>query len=107
MASWCDGGYLFLECELDRIVDGFGDNALIVGRVVAARAEEATVRGDDREDDRVIHEAPLLAYLNPGRFAVVKESHSFPLPGRHEEVTRWRNLTATPYATTWQARAIT
>ena len=75
-----DGGYLFLECELDRIVDGFGDNALIVGRVVAARAEEATVRGDDREDDRVIHEAPLLAYLNPGRFAVVKESHSFPFP---------------------------
>lgn len=75
-----DGGYLFLECELDRIVDGFGENALIVGRVVAARAEEAAVRGDDREDDRIMHEAPLLAYLNPGRFAVVKESRSFPFP---------------------------
>ena len=75
-----DGGYLFLECELDRIVEGFGENALIVGRVVAARAAEAAVRGDDREDDRVIHESPLLAYLNPGRFAVVKESRSFPFP---------------------------
>jgi len=74
------GGYLFLECELDRIVDGFGDNALIVGRVVAARAEEAVLRSDDREDDRVIHEAPLLAYLNPGRFAVVEDSRSFPFP---------------------------
>lgn len=75
-----EGGYLYLECELDRIVDGFGDNALIVGRVVAARADESVLRGDDRPDEQLIHDAPLLAYLNPGRFAAVGESLSFPFP---------------------------
>lgn len=28
-------GYLFLECRLDRIIDGFGQNSLIAGRIVA------------------------------------------------------------------------
>jgi flavin reductase (DIM6/NTAB) family NADH-FMN oxidoreductase RutF len=32
-----DGGYMFLECELERIVGGFGVNSLIIGRIVAAR----------------------------------------------------------------------
>ena len=27
---------LYLECKLERTVDGFGDNSLVVGRVVAA-----------------------------------------------------------------------
>lgn len=75
-----EGGYLFLECELDRIVDGFGVNSMIVGRVVAACADEAVLRSDDREDDRIIHESPLLAYLSPGRFASIAESLSFPFP---------------------------
>ena len=33
-----DGCPFYLECELERIVDGFGPNSLIVGRVVAASA---------------------------------------------------------------------
>ena len=75
-----EGGYLFLECELDRIVDGFGENALIVGRVVAARAEEAVLRGNDRADEQIMRDAPVLAYLNPGRFASVRDTLSFPFP---------------------------
>jgi flavin reductase (DIM6/NTAB) family NADH-FMN oxidoreductase RutF len=75
-----EGGYLFLECELDRIVDGFGENALIVGRVVAARAEEVVLRANDRPDEQVMREAPVLAYLNPGRFAAVGDTLSFPFP---------------------------
>jgi flavin reductase (DIM6/NTAB) family NADH-FMN oxidoreductase RutF len=75
-----EGGSLFLECELDRIVDGFGDNALIVGRVVAARGDEAVLRATDRPDEQVVHDAPLLAYLNPGRFAAIADSLSFPFP---------------------------
>jgi flavin reductase (DIM6/NTAB) family NADH-FMN oxidoreductase RutF len=71
---------LFLECELDRIIDGFGVNSLIVGRVVAAYAHEDSLRTSDRDDQDVLQSAPLLAYVSPGRIAQVKDSFSFPFP---------------------------
>lgn len=70
--------YLWLECELDRIVEGFGSNSLIVGRVVAAAADDSALRVSDRDDGELIRDEPLLAYLSPGRFARVSESFSFP-----------------------------
>jgi flavin reductase (DIM6/NTAB) family NADH-FMN oxidoreductase RutF len=72
--------YLWLECRLERIVDGFGDNSLIIGSVVAASVDEPALRASDSDDSDVIHTAPLLAYLSPGRFASVGESYSFPFP---------------------------
>ena len=73
-------GYLFLECELDRVVDGFGPNSLIVGKVVAARIDQNYLRAVERDDQDVIREGPLLSYLCPGRFAVIQDSRSFPFP---------------------------
>jgi flavin reductase (DIM6/NTAB) family NADH-FMN oxidoreductase RutF len=73
-------GYLFLECELDRIVDGFGVNSLIAGRIVAAYVHPNALRVSERDDHELIDELSLLAYLSPGRFARVRESFSFPFP---------------------------
>lgn len=75
-----EGGYLDLECELDRIIDGFGINSLIIGRIVAARVAEDAVRAMDADDADLLNNAPLLAYLSPGRFARVDKSYSFPFP---------------------------
>ena len=72
--------YLFLECRLDRIVDGFGNNSLIAGRVVAAQVCEAALRMEDKDDQEVLHESPLMAYLPPGRYAPIKNTFSFPFP---------------------------
>ena len=74
------GSYLSFECELDRIVDGFGVNSLIIGRIVAARVAQDSERLDDGDDQSLVHEAPLLAYLHPGRFATISDSLSFPFP---------------------------
>ena len=71
---------LYLECELERIVDGFGANSLIIGRVVAAFATHEALRGADVDDADLVHRLGLLAYLPPGRFASVHESLSFPYP---------------------------
>jgi flavin reductase (DIM6/NTAB) family NADH-FMN oxidoreductase RutF len=84
-ASEVDGifiedAYLFLECVLDRIVDDFGENSLIAGRVVAAHVREDYLRASERDDNDLIHESPLLAYLSPGRYARVHDSNSFPFP---------------------------
>mgnify|MGYP000668136398 CR=1 FL=1 len=34
----------------------------------------------DRADEQIIRDAPVLAYLNPGRFAAIDDSFSFPFP---------------------------
>ena len=70
--------YLHFECELDRVVDGLGRNSLIVGRIVAAHAEENAVRDPDKDDAELLRESPLLTYLHPGRFAPIGETYSFP-----------------------------
>ena len=82
-ASVIDGillqqGYLFLECQLDRIIDGFGENSLIVGQVIAAQVIESALRRSDRDDQDILLEVPLLVYLPPGRYTTVKQSFSFP-----------------------------
>ena len=75
-----EDGYLFLECTLDRIVDGFGENSLIAGRIVAAQVAEEALRLSDGEDAEVFRAAPLLAYLAPGRYAEIPHAHAFPYP---------------------------
>ncbi len=75
-----EGGYLFLECELHQIVDGLGDNSLIIGRIVAARVAADAMRASDLDDEEVVHDSPLLAYLYPGRFAEIANSTQLPFP---------------------------
>jgi flavin reductase (DIM6/NTAB) family NADH-FMN oxidoreductase RutF len=74
------GCQLYLECALHRMMDGFGQNSLVVGRVVAASAVPEAVRAADVDDADLIHIGGLLAYLAPGRFAPVHDSLSFPYP---------------------------
>ena len=77
LVEGCD---LYLECELDRMVDDLGDNSLIIGRIVAAHVDQDALRGDDREDNDIIRDKPLFAYLYPERFAIIDRSQGFPMP---------------------------
>jgi flavin reductase (DIM6/NTAB) family NADH-FMN oxidoreductase RutF len=74
------GCYLFLECTLHSILDGFGANSLIIGNVVAAAAHEDAFRADDRNEADQIYQSPLLAYVSPGRFAEIRQTTAFPFP---------------------------
>jgi flavin reductase (DIM6/NTAB) family NADH-FMN oxidoreductase RutF len=74
------GCYLFLECRLERIIDGFGSNSLIIGTVLAASALESALRRAEQDESDQIYAGPLLAYVSPGRFAVVRDSTAFPFP---------------------------
>ncbi len=82
-ASEIDGwflkdGYLFFECRLERMIDGFGENSLICGRVVAAQVDTEALRSSDVDDSDVIRASGIMAYLHPGRFAAIDQSLSFP-----------------------------
>ena len=69
---------LWLECRLDRVVEGFGENTLIIGEVVAAAADERSIRASGGDDSDLIAGSPLLAYISPGRFASISQTYSFP-----------------------------
>ncbi len=75
-----EGCSIYLECELEKIIDDLGPNSLLIGRIVAAHTQSRALRGEDREDNEIIREVPLLVYLGPGRFAVLDRSQGFPLP---------------------------
>lgn len=74
------GCYLFLECSLHSVIDGFGLNSLIIGNVVAAAAHEGALRAQEQDEGEQIFQFPLLAYLSPGRFAEIRQSTAFPFP---------------------------
>jgi flavin reductase (DIM6/NTAB) family NADH-FMN oxidoreductase RutF len=71
-------GYLYLGCELERIVDGFGDNSLIVGTIVEVLARSGAIRRSEVEDRTVIADEPLLVYVSPGHFARLRQAQAFP-----------------------------
>ena len=83
-AGFVRGGYLFLECRTHRLIDGFGDNSLIVGEITAAYVDERALRVSDRDDQDLIEQFPLLAYLAPGRWSQIRTSFSFPHPAGFE-----------------------
>jgi flavin reductase (DIM6/NTAB) family NADH-FMN oxidoreductase RutF len=72
--------YGVLECELDRIVDGFGRAGLVAGDVVAKHVHTDAYRSDDVEPEALLKRAPVLAHLYPDRFAEVSETQAFPFP---------------------------
>jgi len=75
-----EGAYLMLECELHDIYEDLGSNSLVMGRVVAAHAREDALVISDADHQERIAQAPLLAYLSPGRFAEIRETRAFPFP---------------------------
>lgn len=75
-----EDAYLYLECRHLKTVDGFGDNCLIIGRIVAAYGDPRFLRASERDDQDLIRESPLFAYLAPGRFATIDTTNAFPFP---------------------------
>jgi len=52
----------------------------LVGQVIKAHIHQDALRSSDVDDGELIRSAPLLAYLEPGRFARVEDSFAFPFP---------------------------
>lgn len=72
--------YLYMECELHQIIDGFGEHSLIAGKVKEAYINEDSIRSFEKDEQEMIFKAPLLVYLANGRFAEIKETRAFPFP---------------------------
>lgn len=75
-----EDGYLFFECRHFKTIDGFGENCLITGEIIAAYADDDFLRHTEADDQETIHDSPLFAYLAPGRFATIDRSNAFPFP---------------------------
>ena len=79
-AALIEEAYLYFECHHFKTVDGFGPNCLITGEIVAAYAEPGFLRSTEVDDQELVHDSPLFAYLAPGRFAAIERSNAYPFP---------------------------
>ena len=79
-APLIEEAYLYFECRHFKTVGGFGPNCLITGEIVAAYAEPEFLRSSEIDDQELVHDSPLFAYLAPGRFAAIERSNAFPFP---------------------------
>jgi len=78
--KFIEDAYLFLECKHFKTIEDFGKSCLITGEVVAAYADGDYVRSSELDEQELIHEHPLFAYLPPSRFATIDASNAFPFP---------------------------
>ena len=75
-----DDAYLYFECRHFKTIDGFGENCLITGSIMSAYGDARFVRASEHDDQDLIRESPLFAYLAPGRFATIDTTNAFPFP---------------------------
>ena len=79
-ADFIEAAYLYFECRIFKTITGFGANCLITGEIIAAYADPAILRSREIDDQELVHDSPMFAYLAPGRFAEVSRSNAFPFP---------------------------
>ncbi|MGI9551712.1 MAG: flavin reductase [Aurantibacter sp.] len=79
-ALFIKDSYLYLECVLYRIIDGFEGYSFITGKVKAAFVDKNYLRESEKDEQHQVYEHPLLAYLAHGRFASISETFNFPFP---------------------------
>ncbi len=72
--------YLYFECELFKVIDGFGENSIITGKIKKARVHKQYIRLSEQDEQVQLKENPLLAYIANGRFAKICETYNFPFP---------------------------
>ncbi len=72
--------YLYFECDLFKIIDGFADNSIITGRIKKAYVRKEYMRYSDKDEQQQLKENPLLVYIANGRFAKTSETYNFPFP---------------------------
>jgi flavin reductase (DIM6/NTAB) family NADH-FMN oxidoreductase RutF len=72
--------YLYLECELFKVIDGFDENSLIAGKIKAAYVHKDYLRITENDEQEQLRKHPLLAYIANGRFAEISETYNFPFP---------------------------
>ena len=75
-----EGCRLYLECVLDRFVDGFGENSIVVGRVVAAAAARAALQGYDVDDADLLHSCVAPRVPGPRADRGNRRVYAFPFP---------------------------
>ena len=79
-APCIESSYLFLECKLFKIIDGFNENSIITGKIIAAHVDKNYLKVSEKDEQKQLKENPLLVYISQGRFARITETYNFPFP---------------------------
>lgn len=77
---YVEDSYLFFECKLHKIFDGFDDYSIITGTVEKAFVHKDYMIHSDQGQQGQIYRNPLLVYVAQGRFAEIHETMAYPYP---------------------------
>lgn len=72
--------YLYLECKLFKIIDGFNQNSIISGKIETAFVNKNYIKYSELDEQKQLNEHPLLVYIANGRFAEIRKTFNFPFP---------------------------
>lgn len=72
--------YLYLECELFKIIDDFDDYSFITGIINTAFVHADYLRVSEKDEQQQLKQHPLVAYIADGRFANISDTYNFPFP---------------------------
>ena len=75
-----EGAYLYLECDLYKVIDGFDDYSMITGRIRNIYVDRSYLKSSEVDEAEQLRKNPLLAYIANGRFATIGETFNFPFP---------------------------
>lgn len=79
-APFMEQSYLLLECSHFKTIDGFEENSLITGKIRKAYVHRDYLRVSEQDEQQMLMQHPLLAYVAEGRFALIDETYAFPFP---------------------------
>ena len=79
-APFVKDAYLYMECEVFKIIDGFGENSIITGKIKEAYVHTDYLKVSEKDEQEQLRNNPLLAYISYGRFAKIDETYNFPFP---------------------------
>lgn len=79
-ALFIKDSYVYFECELFKIIDGFDQHSFITGKIKRAFVHTDYLKVSEKDEQLQIKENPLLAYVAEGRFATITDTYNFPFP---------------------------
>jgi len=69
-----------IECRRYQVLDGFGNDSLIIGQVIACFGDSGFVS----TDPAILREYPLLAYIHPNHYATIDRVERFSFPRNYK-----------------------
>jgi len=76
-ALFLEASYLFFECKLFKIIDGFNENSIITGKIMAAHVDKNYMKTFEKDEQQQLKENPLWLTFQTGALQKLPKRTTF------------------------------